>query len=571
MKRAVVEEIKSRLPLLDLVMGYIQVEQAGKNYRAKCPFHSEKTASFYISPERDSYYCFGCGKKGDIFSFVEEYEGLDFKSALKTFAERTHVDLKDSYSETHEKSDKGVLYQVLEDATTFFEKKLQENIHAKEYVESRGLNKNTIEVFRIGYAPTDWKELTVYLKSKNYTDELIEKAGLGKVGNYGLYDRFRDRIMFPFTDSSGRIIGFSGRIVTSTDKEAKYINSPETPLFKKGSVFFGMAQAKDAIRTKKKVLIVEGQMDVCMTFQSGVQFVVGSSGTAFSGDLNNENYTASSHLGIIRRFTDRVYFAFDNDKAGLKAMYKAVEQSLISGFTSYCLVIEGNKDPADIALKDPKAMSALIQNAVPSILYFISVLLNTKDQRTLRKGIHTKIWPLVVLLKSPIEESHTITQIAQMVHIDEHILIDDYGLYKKNLKKSTKEEVLQNGLLEKETITSTDRIYGLLFFLESHKDQAKVDTLIREILKVISEGEHEVLYKERLERKEELIFHIEKSFSNSEVLEKDITFTLHHFEKEYYQNKLKNIKNEIDSKSLDIQSMSQKLEEVVRISKKLKK
>lgn len=563
MKRAVVEEIKSRLPLLDLVMGYISVEPSGKNYKAKCPFHTEKTASFYISLERESYYCFGCGKKGDIFSFVQEYEGIDFKTALVTLAQKAGVSLDEtSFQSTTDK--KKEHYELLEDAAVFFEKQLIISHSAQEYILSRGLNKSTLKKFRIGYAPKDWKELSSYLLKKGYTEKSLEENGLSKKGNYGLYDRFRNRIIFPFTDASNRVIGFSGRVIEESEKEAKYINSPESPLFTKGSVLFGLSQAKEAIRTKKKVVIVEGQMDVCLVHQSGVHFVVGTSGTAFSGSLQNQSFT-SSHLGIIKRFTDALYFAFDNDKAGIKAMYKATLESIVVGFKPYCISIPDGKDPADY-IYSGKSFLDIIPTALPAILYFSSLLMNLNDQKILRKGIREKVWPLVVALKSSIEESYFLTLISNMTHISEQVLIDDYKSFVKSLsgKENFQNTEEYNGI--QEMFVS---LFSLVFYLELyHKDL--FEDLKKKVLN-ITEDSHffEKYYKLHQKVKEELLFKFEKTISKEHLIEKDIVFILHQFEKEFLEQKLQNLKTMI--KNGLTHNDKEILEEIVVITKKLKK
>ena len=260
MMNSPVQKIKERLSIEDVVSSYIKLDQAGSNLKANCPFHNEKTPSFFVSPDRGSYYCFGCGAKGDIFSFVEEFEGLDFKGALKILANKAGVVLE-QYN-TEEESEKERLYRAMEEATKFYSQNLTKNEKAREYLKSRGLTENSIEDFRIGFAKDDWRELYNYLRSKNFTDKEIELAGLAKKSEKGYYDRFRGRIMFPISDSSGRVIAFSGRLFIDDGKSAKYLNSTDTPIFSKSAVLYGLDKAKDSIRKNNFSILVEGQFEI---------------------------------------------------------------------------------------------------------------------------------------------------------------------------------------------------------------------------------------------------------------------------------------------------------------------
>src|SRR3989344_5138874 len=239
-----VQKIKERLSIEEVVSSYIKLDRAGTNLRAKCPFHNEKTQSFFVSPNRGSYYCFGCGASGDIFTFVEEFEGLDFKGALKLLANKAGVPLEAYSKEMKEaENEKEKLYRVMEEATKFFENNLRDN-----------------------------KQIQEYLKSRDFTDNEIERAGLAKKPedtNKAMYDRFRGRTMFPISDSSGRIVAFSGRIFEDDGKSAKYLNSPDTPIFQKSSILYGLDKAKQSIRKNDFSIVVEGQFDLILSHQAG--------------------------------------------------------------------------------------------------------------------------------------------------------------------------------------------------------------------------------------------------------------------------------------------------------------
>lgn len=252
----VTEKIKERLGIVDVVSSYIKVEKAGVNYKARCPFHNEKTPSFFLSPSRNTFYCFGCGVKGDIFSFVEEFEGVDFKGALNVLAPRAGVPIV--YEDKGAREGREVSFDILKKATAFFEHHLEVEESAKQYLIDRGIKPETIKHFNIGYAPGEWRSLYDHLVSQGIKESEIERVGLIKKpdkdesedkGRY--YDRFRSRIMFPLTDSTGRVVGFSGRIFPDEEGVAKYVNSPETTLYNKSQILFGFDKAKLAIRKFK--------------------------------------------------------------------------------------------------------------------------------------------------------------------------------------------------------------------------------------------------------------------------------------------------------------------------------
>lgn len=570
MKEGVILEIKNKLSLVDFIGQYIKVEKAGKNFRAKCPFHNEKTPSFYISEERNSYYCFGCGKKGDIFSFLEEYEGLSFKESLKTLAEKANVSLSDNFYSQEEKNSKTILLNILKDANSFYEKQLSISSDAIKYLSDRGVLDETKTLFKIGYAPKDWKSVYNFLLSKGYKEDLIEESGLIKKGGSGYYDRFRDRIMFPFFDVSENVIGFTGRIIDKNSKEAKYVNSPENILFNKSNLFYGLFQAKEYIRKNKKALFVEGQMDVIMTFQSGVRYVVASSGTAFSEDLKTENGEVS-HLGIIKRFTDVIYFAFDNDQAGIKAMYRAVKIALNSGFLVYCISISQGKDFAEIAQNDSKAIKDIIESKEDSIMFFVRFLLKHVKKELINKSISEKIWPLIFLIKSPIEKSRYLTQITTLLKIPEKNLIDDFYIYEKTqdkLKSNLNTDGESHGILSSNQDLFLEKMFGVLFYLDLYKKEKDLNHFEEKVKSVLKDSFN--IIKDNFENKrEELIFFIEKDFKEGSYIE-DFNFVYKIFKKEFYKKELTKLQYEIIQDDLLGLDTNEKLKEVANISQKLK-
>ncbi len=413
-----VEKIKERLNIVDLLGSYIKLEKAGKNMKARCPFHNEKTPSFFVSAERDSYYCFGCGAKGDIFTFVQAFEGVDFFGALKLLAERTGVTLERGNFE--QKNDKEAIFNALEAATQFFESNLPKSPSAQKYLEKRGLTEKTIKEWRIGFVADDWRALYDYLTARKFSDIGIEQAGLIKRNERSFYDRFRGRIMFPIRDSASRVVGFTGRILPENDdgKSAKYINSPETVVFNKSRILFGFDLAKLAIKKFDYSIIVEGQMDIIMCHQAGFQNVVATSGTALTPE----------HLILLRRISNRVIMAFDADKAGINAATKAWQLALSLGMEVKIAEFKDGKDPADIILSinGQEKFKDALKNSMHIIdFYLVKILVEKLDDRKLGGEVREKVLPFLALIESSIEKSHWVKKINEKTGIKEEAIWED--------------------------------------------------------------------------------------------------------------------------------------------------
>jgi DNA primase len=413
-----VEKIKERLNIVDLLGTYIKLEKAGKNMKARCPFHNEKTPSFFVSPDRDSYYCFGCGAKGDIFTFVQEFEGLDFFGALKLLAERTGVTLERTGFE--KKDDKEAIFNALEAATQFFESNLPKSQSAQKYLEKRGLTEKTIKDWRIGFVADDWRTLYDYLAARKFSDNEIEQAGLIKRNERSFYDRFRGRIMFPIRDSAGRVVGFTGRILPEADdgKAAKYLNSPETAVFNKSRILYGFDLAKLAIKKFDYTVIVEGQMDIIMCHQAGFQNVVATSGTALTPE----------HLTLLRRISNRVIMAFDADKAGVNAATKAWQLALSLGMEVKIAEFKEGKDPADVILSDggKEKFKEALKDSMHIIDFYLSKIIAEKlEPRKMGVEVREKILPFLVLIESSIEKSHFVKKISDKCGIAEAAIWED--------------------------------------------------------------------------------------------------------------------------------------------------
>jgi len=409
-------DVKERIDIVELLGERLKLEKAGQNYKARCPFHNEKTASFHISPSRQTYYCFGCGKKGDVFSFVEEMEGTDFKGALKILADRAGIELE--YAPKESRDERERLYEALEEATKFFEQNLKGSLEAAEYLKSRGITVETRTRFRIGFAPDEWRLLRAHLLAQGFSDKEIADAGLSKKAEgkqAEAYDVFRGRIIFPLADAQGRIIAFSGR-ATAADAVAKYLNSPDTMLFNKSEVLYGLDKAKDSIRKKNYAVLVEGQMDLVLSHQAGVDNTVASSGTAFT----------QGHLERLRRLSPRIILAFDGDAAGEKAAEKSSALGLSLGMEVKIAELPEGKDPADLVRESPDTWKDVLRRSVTAIEFFLMrSIAGESDPRTLGKVIEKRILPLVALVQSAIERSHFVSEIAKRTSIREEVIWED--------------------------------------------------------------------------------------------------------------------------------------------------
>lgn len=481
-----VEKIKERLSINDVISSYLPTIPSGKNYKARCPFHNEKTPSFFISVDRGTYYCFGCGAKGDIFSFVENFEGIDFLGALKILAERAGVPLV--YDKNAKKEDKEKLYDAMEEACTFFETMLDKCPSARVYLKERGLSDQTIKSFRIGYAPESWKSVSDHLIKKGFKTEDLEKVGLVKKGNNGFYDRFRGRIMFPINDSSGRVIAFSGRLFeipgekTEPKKdEAKYLNSPDTVLFNKSNVLFGIDKAKSAIRSRGYSIVVEGQIDLVLSHQALFTNTVAVSGTALSDEVS-DSQSRINNLGLIRRLAPNVIFAFDGDSAGIRASFRSAMIALTLDMQVKIAVLKEGMDPADIISKDANSWKEIIKNSVNVIEFYLNrICKDSNDTRIRGAKIREVIFPLLTLVKSSIERNAYVKMIHDKTGIKEESIIDDFEVYERNNGLNKKiDEASEDSPINKMSRKKRleHKLFGILFWINKDDKNEEIKSLL---------------------------------------------------------------------------------------------
>ncbi len=401
-----VEKIKGKLSIVDVISPYVKLTKAGKYWRGLSPFNKEKTPSFYVNVDRGSYYCFSSSQGGDMFSFIETIEGVDFKGALKILADKAGVELVYDPKASESKGKLDRLREAMSHAEAFYMRTLTEASPAYEYALSRGLTKETIKNWNIGFAPDNWRELLDALTAEGFSQKELLEAGLikeaeGKPGTW--YDRFRNRLMFPIRDSAGRTVAFTGRAL-SADDLAKYLNSPETELYHKHEVLFGMDKAKDAIRVRSFTILVEGQMDLLLLHQIGFNNTVALSGTALSKE----------HLSLMKRYADNLMFALDSDRAGLAATQKSALIALAGGMKVKAVKMPAGKDPADMAKEDSKAFTNLVADAQTIVEFFLAVLSGAKlEQHQMVLSTEKIVMPLVAAVQSPMEREHFIGVVAR--------------------------------------------------------------------------------------------------------------------------------------------------------------
>lgn len=429
-----VEQIKERLSIVDVISPYVELHKAGKSMKGLSPFTSEKTPSFHVSPERGMYYCFSSSQGGDMFTFIEKMEGVDFKGALKILAEKAGVELVPE--DPKKRTERDQQYALIEEATQFFFKNREKHNDIKKYIEKRGVEGKTVHVWRIGYALDDWRTLRTHLASKKFTDNQMRKAGLIKDADGGKepYDVFRDRVMFPIADSSGRVVAFSGRTLKKDDKTPKYVNSPETDLFQKSEILYGYDKAKEGIRKFDFSLIVEGQFDVVLAHQAGYTNTVAVSGTALT----------PHHVGLLVRLSNKVVLALDADRAGVAAMKRGAEIMLRRGMDVKVARIPAGKDPADIVREEGKeALKKVIGSAVHVIEFLLLVLKNiAKDDRAYKLQVREEIIPLLAVMPNRIDREHFEKVLAE--HIETTVDAIHYEV-ERIAAESLKQDQRDNG------------------------------------------------------------------------------------------------------------------------------
>ncbi len=540
-----VEQIKQRLTVEDVVGSYVKLQKAGANFRACCPFHSEKAPSFYVSPVREIWHCFGCNKGGDIFEFVKDIEGVDFPGALKILADRAGITL--TYQNPKLRNEKTNLIDLMKDATYFYQKKLAENKEVLGYLWERGIKNESLKNFNIGFALAEevgWRNLFNYLKNKGYSGDEIEKAGLAVKKDSGdFYDRFRGRIMFPLKDGSGRVVGFSGRVYgPEKDGVGKYINTPQTTLYDKSKVLYGFDRAKMELRNKDNCVLVEGQMDVIMSHQVGVVNTVAVSGTALTYD----------HLKAIKRFTDNIIMAFDSDEAGLKASKRSTDLALRAGFETKAVFLEPGKDPADVVKENPKTWTKTIKNAKHIIEFYLDVLTekHRDDSRQFKLAVEKDIIPYISSIQSGVDKSYWTKEISKKIGVKEEIIwqeVEKAKSFTAELEQIPKDDLVSKNKSKNRRQLLKEKILGIVLWKNDNslvKDFVGLDELEN-----LEDGE-----------KNRMILEAELSYDgiDDNAIKEEANGLLKEFKKEDVKMRLENLAEEV--RKLELEGKTDELE-----------
>ncbi|MFA5842029.1 MAG: DNA primase, partial [Candidatus Paceibacterota bacterium] len=520
----------------------------------------EKTPSFFVSPSRGTYHCFGCSRGGDIFTFVEEIEGVQFQDALKLLADKAGVELRNVDPKAKSEYDK--LYGLIESAVAYYEECLRENNEALLYLKNRGLTDATIKSWRIGFAKDSWSGLYDTLKKKGYGDADIDKAGFIISGNRGYYDRFRSRIMFPLSGANGKIVGFSGRIFLPYDKEkekelAKYVNSPDTVLYNKSRILYGYDKAKTSMMRENTTVLVEGQMDLLMSHQAGVTNTVALSGTALTED----------HLRMIKRFSDNLVLALDSDAAGFAASERAWRLAISLGLDVKAAKLPKGSDPALAALKDPEGFKTSIKEAKHIIEYLLEGIKEKDlDKRAFLLEVGKRVLPYVAEVGNKIDQAHFVGKIAGEIGVEEKHLWEEIDKLKRKIVSVTPAAVVekQPSFFRKDVIAR--KILGIILWQEGEvaaKKEAKVDISLARAKYTLLAEEYGLARFEDMKDTKDLIFESELYYTGHEHLNRELA--------ELERNLEREILEELFTEAMRELAESEKRNEIPRAEELLKK
>ncbi|MGB6370267.1 MAG: DNA primase [Atribacterota bacterium] len=428
------EEIRNRCDIVDIISEYVHLKPAGKGFKGLCPFHEEKTPSFMVSPEKQLFHCFGCGEGGNVFNFLMKYEKLSFFEAVKMLAKKSGIPLpvdEEKENILHKKKER--LYKLNNLVANYYRECLFRTNQGKKvinYFKKRGINDTSVEKYRLGYAPPGWDALTNFLEKKGYSCEELIKAGLIKKSKIeGKYiDYFRDRIIFPIFNLSGRIIGFGGRVLDSS--LPKYINSPETMIYNKGSNLYNLNLSKEDIRKKNYIIIVEGYTDVLITQQYGFNNIAASLGTALT----------TKQIDLIKRFTDTVLIAYDSDSAGNMATLRSLDLLVKAGLEIKVIALSQGYDPADFLIKKGReTFQNLIDRSLSLIDYKLKLLYSKYSIKTIEGKVKVvkEILPTLNVIGNEVELRAQTKKISEELKLSEEAILIELKRYKRGSRDSS--------------------------------------------------------------------------------------------------------------------------------------
>lgn len=427
-----VEEIKQKVDILELIGSRVNLKKAGRHYKGLCPFHSEKSPSFIVSPERQSYKCFGCGEGGDVYTFLQKYEGMSFLEALEQLSRQVGITLT-SYRPTAEDAQRKKMFEIHQLASEYYKYILHKHESGKialEYLKKRGITKEAIDNFGLGYSPSQWRSVSEFLtKKKGYSEEDLVYAGITiRSDNGRYYDRFRGRVMFPLKDHRGQVVGFSGRTISGDTTEAKYINSPETSIYHKGRMLYGLWENKEYIRKTDSLILVEGELDVLPSWQANVKNVAAIKGSAFTEEMGQ----------LIARYTRNVAMSLDSDSAGQEAIKRAVKVAEPLDLSIRVVQITGGKDPGDVATENPGSWREMTKKAVLYWDFLIDSLMSKNDPSSGEgtKAISTEVIPALAEITNLVVQAHYVQDLSKRLKVPESSVYDEIERVKKKKELS---------------------------------------------------------------------------------------------------------------------------------------
>ncbi len=414
------EEIRRKIDIVELINEYTPLKKTGRNFKALCPFHSEKIPSFVVSPERQIFKCFGCGESGDIFGFLMKTENIEFGEALQTLAKRAGVKLR-RYRPSESEKEKQRLYEINHLASEYYHYLLTKHLAGKKalnYILGRGITRESLVRFKLGYSANLWEALQDFLvKKKRYRVEELEKAGLviKSERGRGYYDRFRNRLMFTLRDRRNNVVGFAGRTLDPKQEEAKYINSPETLVYHKSDLLYGLVETKGAIKKADEAIVVEGELDAISSIQSGVENVVAIKGTSLT----------QGQIDLLGRFTQNITLALDRDIAGDQAARRGIELADAAGLAIKVVEVKGGKDPDEVAQKKPKLWQEQVKKAVPIYDYFLDSAFARFEVRTAegKRKISLELTPILAKISNKVVQSHYLRHLADRLRVEEEAVV----------------------------------------------------------------------------------------------------------------------------------------------------
>ena len=466
-----IEEIKGKIDIVDFIASFITLKKAGRNFKAVCPFHQEKSPSFVVSPERGIWHCFGaCGEGGDAIKFLMKWENITFIESLKELAKKTGVKLTLNKINIEDKiwQKKERYLGMNQLATEFFHyilKRTDFGKKASQYLKDRALNQSIIDKFQLGYSPSSWDSLKLFLKKKKFEEEeMLENGLLVKSARGSYYDRFRGRLMFPLSDSRNNVLGFSGRILSGgSEKEVKYINTPETPIYHKRECLFGINLAIEEIKKQKNVFVVEGELDMIMPYQNGYSNFVAIKGTA----LTNEQ------LMLLKHYTDKITLMMDADPAGIESIKRAINEAEKFDFEVRVAIIDYAKDPDEALKKDPAKFKKLITKPIPIYDFLIETAQKKYPEESAfsKKKIAEEIVPMIEKISNPIVRTFYIKKLAIILEVSEMIIENLISQLKRKKKQLTLNKIKYNKPVEDSRELTVDKyILSIVFQSEDPKE-----------------------------------------------------------------------------------------------------